>query len=300
MHIIFKKGIAGENDNYVGPLGSLSVDTTNKILRLHDGVTVGGVKIAKLEDTIDITTLESVLSGHFFIHAGSSDHDGRYYTKEQVNTLLAALEFYAIGQPMYDIDIRTGNIDGQDVTFKVGTEAGWRDLTGELYTEGGGSTAPTWTMFRQSIFAHEFESSKINQGWITFHLNHDYALGTPILPHLHWSVNTTNTGSVRWGFEWTIAKGHQQATGSIFEATSLHYVTTNITEPSQYKHFVSEFAYADGIVSSLLEPDAMLLFRIFRDSPNDTFPNSVFLLTSDLHYQSERFATKNRAPNFFE
>ena len=38
------RGTTAENNNYIGALGSLSFDTDAKNLRLHDGVTLGGVQ----------------------------------------------------------------------------------------------------------------------------------------------------------------------------------------------------------------------------------------------------------------
>jgi len=38
----FRRGTTAENDNFTGAVGELSVDTTLKQVRLHDGVTAGG------------------------------------------------------------------------------------------------------------------------------------------------------------------------------------------------------------------------------------------------------------------
>ena len=56
-----------------------------------------------------------------------------------------------------------------------------------------------------------------------------------------------------------------------------------------------------GILSSAAEVDGLLLVRIFRDAThaNDTSPANVFAFTCDVHYQADRFATLNRAPNFY-
>lgn len=42
------RGTTAENNNYIGALGSLSYDTDSKDLRLHDGVTLGGITIPTL------------------------------------------------------------------------------------------------------------------------------------------------------------------------------------------------------------------------------------------------------------
>ena len=41
-----RKGTATEHDTFTGANGEVTVDTTNKTLRVHDGVTVGGTMLA--------------------------------------------------------------------------------------------------------------------------------------------------------------------------------------------------------------------------------------------------------------
>ena len=41
-----RKGTATEHDTFTGANGEVTVDTTNKTLRVHDGSTVGGIRLA--------------------------------------------------------------------------------------------------------------------------------------------------------------------------------------------------------------------------------------------------------------
>ena len=43
-----RKGTATEHDTFTGANGEVTVDTTNKTLRVHDGSTVGGTRLATL------------------------------------------------------------------------------------------------------------------------------------------------------------------------------------------------------------------------------------------------------------
>lgn len=43
MAIQFKRGTSTANDGFTGPNGSVSVDFTSEAIRVHDGVTAGGV-----------------------------------------------------------------------------------------------------------------------------------------------------------------------------------------------------------------------------------------------------------------
>ena len=45
--IQIRRGSAAENDAFTGAIGEVTMDTTNNTLRVHDGTTAGGTKLAK-------------------------------------------------------------------------------------------------------------------------------------------------------------------------------------------------------------------------------------------------------------
>lgn len=138
----------------------------------------------------------------------------------------------------------------------------------------------------------------MNQVWIDFHINHDIALGTKLYPHIHWMPLGTTAGTVRWGFQYILAKGHGQSKFSVNSNTI--YVDHLITANDQYRHIVTEVPDNLAILSSEVEPDTVLKFRIFREGANDSYSGKVHAWQADLHYQIARLGTKNKVPNFFE
>ena len=44
--IQIRRGTATEHETFIGAMGEITMDTTNKTLRLHDGVTPGGIMLA--------------------------------------------------------------------------------------------------------------------------------------------------------------------------------------------------------------------------------------------------------------
>ena len=52
--ILFRRGTAQQNDAFVGKQGEVTMDTTNNILRVHDGITLGGTKTLKADDVKNI------------------------------------------------------------------------------------------------------------------------------------------------------------------------------------------------------------------------------------------------------
>lgn len=52
--ILFKRGNTAQNDGYTGLLGSITIDTQTRRMRVHDGVTAGGHEVAKIQDVNDL------------------------------------------------------------------------------------------------------------------------------------------------------------------------------------------------------------------------------------------------------
>jgi hypothetical protein len=59
IQVKFRRGSAGQHNSFTGANGEITVDTTNKTLRVHDGVTVGGTRLAKFSE-IQSANLQSV------------------------------------------------------------------------------------------------------------------------------------------------------------------------------------------------------------------------------------------------
>ena len=50
IQVKFRRGSSGQHSSFTGANGEITVDTTNKTLRVHDGVTVGGTRLAKFNE----------------------------------------------------------------------------------------------------------------------------------------------------------------------------------------------------------------------------------------------------------
>lgn len=221
------------------------------------------------------------------------------------NAIIASLRNQPNGLAALDasgnvIGAVTASIDGQNSSLQSNSAYIWDDL-GESFvvkaTSGSGN--PSFgSVGRGNLQGLLFASGTMNQVWIDFHINHKYALGTKVYPHIHWMPLTTHTGTVRWGIEYSVAKGFDQ---QAFGAPTTVYVNHVVSVSSQYKHLISEVSDADAIPATNLEPDTFVKCRIFRDGSNalDTFAANVHAWRCDLHYQVARIGTRRKAPNFF-
>lgn len=190
-------------------------------------------------------------------------------------------------------------IDGQDTPITHNGEFIWKDLLGELNIRNlSGGNNPTWATIFDNIQGLIFSGSTMNQVWVDFHIGHDIALGTKIYPHIHWLPLNNIGGTVRWGIEYSVAKGHGQ---EAFHPTVTVYVDHTFPANSYKKHMITEVPEVDAIPSTHIEPDSFVKMRIFRDANNiaDTYNYDIHAWYADLHYQAERIGTMNKAPNFY-
>lgn len=188
-------------------------------------------------------------------------------------------------------------VDGNFAGLDTKTRDGWRDNVVPLDVEVGNPDAPVLNVFRGGIKRYNFPAGQMTEASASFHIDHDYKVGTALYPHIHWAITSTATGTVRWGVEWTYAKGHGQMP---FGPTTTVYVE-QASNGIAFTHFVAEVSDANAIPGTNIETDGIVTCRFFRDGahPNDTLAEDVFVFCVDLHYQAAQFATPNKAPDFF-
>lgn len=187
-----------------------------------------------------------------------------------------------------------------------GTETfGWHDLICDMHYHDGAADAPETLAYIGGIQQYAFEVDDSVQ--IIAHMPHDYAMGSDIYIHCHWSHNSqyVTGGSVTWGFELTYAKGHNQMAFT----TPVTIVEFQNASTIRYQHMICEaLASASGGGENILDTDDMevdgLFFgRIFLSANNLTVSQGLvptpFLHEVDVHYQSTGVPTKSRAPNFW-
>ncbi len=184
----------------------------------------------------------------------------------------------------------------------------WKDLVGQVKAEGSGAGWPAHSAFiGTSIDAYFFGVGE--QAHFAFHIPHDYAPGTDLYIHSHWSHNgTAISGNMTWAYEVTYAKGHQQEVFSTPINTSTTRNTTNIATTPRYYHVIDEVQLTSTVPSAslidtaLIEVDGLILVHVAPTViPTITggSPNEPCLLTVDIHYQANTYGTKNKAPNFY-
>jgi len=183
----------------------------------------------------------------------------------------------------------------------VSPDWGWHDLKSDMVLTGAASD-PTFEPYIGSIEQLQMVVGKaVNVG---FHLPHDYAMGTDIFIHLHWSHNSAlvTGGTVSGILEASYAKGHNQAAFGFPISLPFNDIPASII---RYQHQTTETqlsaaAGAGGLlVTEDLEPDGIILARVEMTANTMTGGAQPFIHQIDIHYQSTGLATKNNTPDFW-
>jgi len=179
---------------------------------------------------------------------------------------------------------------------------GWHDLTGLIdYEVKGSPTIPDYVMYTGNIRARQFDVN--DEGFINLHMPHDYAPGTDIFIHVHWSHNVLGltTGAPSFVIEGTYAKGHNQAAFGTPASVTL----TENASTTQYQHMITEAQFSnagglDGLLDTAsLETDGIFMLRISLLSNTMDGGALPFVHYVDVHYQSTSLPTKQKSPDFW-
>ena len=189
-------------------------------------------------------------------------------------------------------------LDANFTDLDTRTRAGWRDLTSPI-TDAGvpGAQAPVRTAFGPAHTPqHEQFAFAVNDYVFceSFHVNHDVKVGGLAYIHVHWSTDGTNVATVKWELSIMRALGHNQAN---FAAPVVKTVEA-AAAGTAWRHMITEVSLVDAL--TLTEPDELLLVtlrRVTNGGTNNT--DNVFGLMVDFHYEVNRHATPNKAPNFY-
>lgn len=150
-----------------------------------------------------------------------------------------------------------------------------------------GVKIPSWESFMGNIYQWAFEdkdkiSDEQEVGFV-IQLPHDWD-GSTIYPHIHWSPEDNNSGSVVWAIEYTWVK-YDETTPLAFPATTVLTATGSATN-NGHKHLIAKFP-AISPTSSQNTVSSLLVVTFYRNSTAsaDTYKSDAFALSFDIHYR---------------
>ncbi|KKK52422.1 hypothetical protein LCGC14_3105090, partial [marine sediment metagenome] len=190
---------------------------------------------------------------------------------------------------------------------------GFADLLGDQFSKNTGGTKPTLVVYNGDVDAWQFSNG--DEAFMSYHIPHDYVLGTDIFLHIHWSQNAAGAtgGTIDFKYFAIYAKGHNQASGSTFTSTPITdtFTSININDGgsglNQYQQHFTEVIISGASATVALfdrddfEPDGVIELTLEMDADNLTgTPSDPFIHFADIHYQTTGLiGTKAKAPDFY-
>lgn len=179
----------------------------------------------------------------------------------------------------------------------------WGDILTHIQSDGG-PNSPALTTYRGGVIK-DFAFKANDVCYLSYHLPHDYKLGTNLYWHFHWSHNgTSSSGDMVIDIYMSYAKGWSRGS---FSAEKNITITTNTSTATQYQHNIVEvpISVTGGsstlLDTSLIEPDGIIQIAMkVTTIPTITGGhNQPFIHFADIHYQSTGIGTKQRNPDFY-
>ncbi|KKM15369.1 hypothetical protein LCGC14_1696770 [marine sediment metagenome] len=212
------------------------------------------------------------------------------------------------------IDKASGNgiyVDRDVPTF------GFADLLGDQFTRNTGATKPTLTSYNGVINAWKFAAGK--EAYLSYHIGHDYVPSTDVHLHIHWSQKDSalvTGGTLVFKYTAIYAKGHNQVSGSTFEATPITatFSTIDLNDGASglniRQQHITEVTISGASATSALfdrdnfEPDGVIELTFEMDVNNLTVSGGgvpdPFIHFVDIHYQTTGIiGTKALKPDFY-
>lgn len=190
----------------------------------------------------------------------------------------------------------TSSIDGQDGEWLSNNNLVWNTITQALFSIGATTSDPTRILLFNNLQGLLFKPSALTQVFTQIKIPFDIALNTDCHIALHWMPGSGANGTIRWGIEYSIAKGYSQQS---FPATQTNY--THVAANSTVDLIRNMTTDLVTLNSTSIEPDSTLLLRVFRDGGSnlDTFLGNTSAWKVSLKYQRQRIGTRQNVPNFY-
>jgi len=193
----------------------------------------------------------------------------------------------------YTIQVHDLHIDcGTDKTLVL-DEPVWDDLKAPATTaKVGGTKDPDFIKITDNgsgstgVYTYAFDKNTEEELFFVLQFPHEMKTGSTISPHVHWMPTDTDTGTVRWGLEYTWVD-----INGVFGNTNIIY-SEDPAAGTALTHHLAPFPDISG--TGITGVSSMMMVRIFRDAANaaDTYDNDAALLEFDIHYQIDTMGSR--------
>jgi len=181
------------------------------------------------------------------------------------------------------------NVDRRDpnALWLALREPQWIDLNLGACIMGIGAAAPDYIkLATTNILVPGFNGLNIVEELSgELELDHFWAEGTNIYPHVHWLPTTAALGTVVWQLEYTWTNKLD------VEPASTTIISVNPTEGVAWKNYRADFNFITGTGKKV---GSLLAFRFFRDPghPQDAYTPDAAVKMFGLHVLKNTFGSR--------
>ena len=154
-----------------------------------------------------------------------------------------------------------------------------------------GNSDPDWETFVGGTYALAFADNVDQEVFFSCQIPHGWKLGSNLNPHIHWSPDGTDTGSVTWKLEYAIS----DISGTFTSSTTMS--ATDAGDGVDRKHQYVDLGDIDmSAYTETNDVSIMLINRLWRDvDDGDDFSGDAFLLEIDFHYEIDTIGSRSEA-----
>ena len=221
------------------------------------------------------------------------DGDGNYFFTVQPNG-----DTYSAGEINSETlivgdggttDYTEGESDGTVVFHGAATV--WEDLrvAAQNAKINPNNSEPAFEDFTDGLFAYQFDTANADDESVHFvaQMPCGYKEGSDIYPHIHWSPDSTDTGNVRWEFEYVVANIDGTFAGSATSET-----ITEAADGTAKKHQVADFSAISGSGLTISHIFICRLTRMSATDAADTFTGNAVFLEFDFRYEIDTVGSR--------
>jgi hypothetical protein len=131
----------------------------------------------------------------------------------------------------------------------------------------------------RGVYTWYFPANVDSELHFQLQLPHGYKLGSTLKPHLHWFVDESSAGNVRWGLEYLAVRPGQVIGNTVINtSTDLEFGSSSVP----YTHSITALG---DITGNELYISSMIPMRLFREGSHveDTHTGNAGLLEFDIH-----------------
>lgn len=172
---------------------------------------------------------------------------------------------------------------------------GYRDNFANLTAAATGGGNPSLQPFGPSGNVKQRRFGIGDSVYVVWHIDHDIKPGSTCFMHVHWSSDGTDLDPVAWEINYTFASRDAGDSGDYFPSDTTITIEDS-SDGTAWRHKVSE----DPVGIIVPSVDSLVIGEVKRVAPSTgTNSDDIFGLFVDIHYVSDRIATPNSAPDFY-